>query len=95
MLSTKEPMIDYDSKFDIMYYSDGDTSHSYGDENIDNIVVVKDISSDEVVGYTIMNYKKMSTPNTEQFKELMSVIGKTVYDKMMACFDRSMSVVKM
>ena len=95
MLSTKEPMIDYDSKFDIMYYSDGDTSNSYGDEDVDNIVVVKDIGSDEVVGYTIMNYKKMSTPNTEQFKELVSVIGKSVYDKMMACFDRSMSVVKM
>lgn len=89
MLSIKEPMIDYDSKFDIMYYSDGDTSNSYGDEDINNIVVMKDINSDKVVGYTIMNYKKMATPNTEQFKELLSVIGNTIFDRMSNCFNTS------
>ncbi len=94
MLSTKEPMIDYDSKFDIMYYTDGDTSNSYGDEDIDNIVVMKDMDSDEVVGYTIMNYKKMSTPNTDQFRDLLSVIGNTIYDKMVSCFNGSKHIAK-
>lgn len=95
MLSTKEPMIDYDSKFDIMYYSDGDTSNSYGDEDIDNIVVMKDMDSNEVVGYTIMNYKKMSTPDTVQFRELISVIGNTIFERMVACFNGTKSKMKM
>ena len=80
-------MIDYDSKFDIMYYTSGNTSNSYGDEDIDNIVVLKDIDSDEIVGYTILNYKKMIAPNTEQLRELLSVISTSIYEKMMKCFN--------
>ena len=43
MLCMKNPRINYDSKFDIMYYICGDTTNSYGDEDIDNIIVLKDI----------------------------------------------------
>ena len=65
MLSTKNPRVDYDSKFDVMHYSVGDTSNVYGDEDIDNIVVLKDMDSDEIIGYTIMNFKKMIMAGSE------------------------------
>lgn len=67
MLCTNEPKIDYDSKFDILSYIWGDTSNAYGDEDIDNIVILKDIDSDEVMGYTIMNFKKICESKSSEY----------------------------
>ena len=68
MLCTKSPRIDYDAKFDVMYYICGDTSNSYGDEDVDNIVTLKDIDSDEVRGYTIMNFKRICDSHSEEYE---------------------------
>lgn len=59
--------VDYDSKFDVMYYTIGDTSNSYGDESIDNIVVLKDLDTDEITGYTIMNFKKICENKSAEY----------------------------
>ena len=80
----ENPKISYDSKFDVMYYSFGDTSNVSGDEDINNIVIMKDIDSDEVKGYTIMNFKRMSESGSELLNELISVIGQNVFEAMKA-----------
>lgn len=80
----ENPKISYDSKFDVMYYSFGDTSNVYGDEDINNIVIMKDIDSDEVKGYTIMNFKRMSESGSELLNELISVIGQNIFEAMKA-----------
>lgn len=67
MLCIKNPRIDYDSKYDIMYYACGDTTNSYGDEDIDNIIVLKDIDSDEVMGYTIMNFRRICVSHSKEY----------------------------
>lgn len=80
----ENPRISYDSKFDVMYYSFGDTSNVYGDEDINNIVVMKDIDSDEVKGYTIMGFKRMSESGSEILDKLISVIGMNIFEAMKA-----------
>lgn len=80
----ENPKINYDSKFDVMYYSFGDTSNVYGDEDINNIVVMRDIDSDEIKGYTIMGFKRMSESGSELLNKLISVIGQSIFEAMKA-----------
>lgn len=49
----------YDDKFDTLYYTIGDTSNSYGDEEPDNIVFLKDMNTDLLTGITILHFLKM------------------------------------
>lgn len=49
----------YDKDNDILYYTEGDKSNSYGDEDPDNIVFMRDIDTDILTGITIMNFLKM------------------------------------
>ena len=53
-----------------MYCTIGDTSISYGDETIDNIIVLKDIDTDEITGYTIMNFKKICENKSAEYSIL-------------------------
>lgn len=48
----------YDQQFDTLYYTLGDTSHSYGEEEIDDIVILRDLESDEITGITVLNFLK-------------------------------------
>ena len=75
MLCTKKPRISYDSKFDVMNYVYGDTSNSYGDEDEDNIIVLKDIESDEVQGYTIMNFKRICESHSKEYEIISSLFN--------------------
>lgn len=75
MLYTENPKIDYDSRFDVLYYTLGDTSNSYGDENDDGIVFIKDMDSDEIRGYTIFNFKKICFEKSDIFKYLSSLLN--------------------
>ena len=70
MLYTEKTKIDYDSKFDVLYYTWGDTSNSYGDEDDDGRVSLKDFDSDEVRGYTVFNFKRICTERTDVFNFL-------------------------
>lgn len=57
MLSTQNN-VNYDKKFDVLYYLIGDTSNSYGDEEGNNIIFLKDINTDKITGITVLNFKK-------------------------------------
>lgn len=50
--------IDYDNQFDILYCSIGDISNSYGDEIGSNLVVLRDIDTNEVTGVFIIDFEK-------------------------------------
>ena len=71
----QKPRINYDSKFDILSYIWGDTSNAYGDEDEDNIVVLKDINSDEIMGYTIMNFKRICEKQSQEYAILSKLFN--------------------
>ena len=50
--------VDYDPKFDVLYYNMSNTENSYGDEIDDNIVLLRDIDTDKITGITILGYKR-------------------------------------
>lgn len=50
--------IDYDNQFDILYCSIGDISNSYGDEIDSNLVVLRDMDTNEITGAIIMAFEK-------------------------------------
>ncbi len=77
MLCIEKLKIDYDSDYDVLYYTLGDTSNSYGDENDNGIVFMKDINSDEIMGYTIFNFKKICIEKSETFRFLSSQLNIT------------------
>lgn len=64
-------MINYDTNYDVLHVSIGDTSNSYGEEEPDNIVTLKDINTEKVTGYTIMNFKQMQ--RTKEYKKLLKL----------------------
>ena len=66
--------INYDSKFDILYLGFKDRSNSYGDEDIDNIVWLRDIFDESVTGLTIMDFYKMLSNNDERILEVKKQI---------------------
>ena len=74
MLSSLNPRIDYDPQFDVLYYAFGDTSNAYGDEDIDNIVVLKDFDTDKTVGYTIMNFKRICNEQSKTYDILKDLL---------------------
>ena len=75
MLFTRTvPMINYDSAYDVLYYKIGDTSNSYGDEDIDDIIILRDLDTDAVTGYTIMNFKHICDEKSEVYEELEKII---------------------
>ena len=78
----ENPKISYDSKFDVMYYTFGDTSNVYGDDETDGIVVMRDIDSNEVKGYTIMGFKRILESGTELINSLVSIIGLNIFEAM-------------
>lgn len=71
---------DYDSNSDILYCTFRDKSNSYGDEDPDNIVVMRDIDTDIITGITILNFmtmyknKDMRIKNVSEYIDIDSVI---------------------
>lgn len=60
MLSMKEnSSYHYDSEFDILDYIFNNQKNSYGDEEPDNIIVFRDLDTDEITGIRILDFKKM------------------------------------
>ena len=53
----------YDKINDILYYTIMDKSNSYGEEDIDNIIFMKDINTNILTGITVMNFKSMYARN--------------------------------
>ena len=53
------PSISYNREYDILYCAFSDKSNSYGDEEPDNIVIMRDIDTEEITGVTILDFIKM------------------------------------
>ena len=62
--------ISYDNKFDVLYFSFEENSNSYGDEIDDNIVMMKDIDTNDITGITVMGFLKLYNSNIECIKML-------------------------
>ena len=53
--------VDYDSRFDTLYVGLGDKSNSYGDDEQDDIIFMRDMDTDEITGFTILSFLKKHT----------------------------------
>lgn len=67
--------IDYDQKFDVLYYNTSNTENSYGDEIDDNIVILRDIDTDKITGVTIIGYNKFFVVNAQKINLLSKYIN--------------------
>lgn len=54
----KESVKNYDPDKDVLYIRFHDTSNSYGDEVINDMVVMRDMNTHNVTGITIIGLKK-------------------------------------
>lgn len=72
MLCMMQPKINYDSQFDILDYMLQPDAESYGDEEIDQIVIFRDFDTDEVTGYKIFNFKKICQEKSELYSIISS-----------------------
>ena len=61
LFTQKQIQYDYDKSNDILYCSFADKSNSYGDEDPDGIVIMRDIDSNNVTGITVFHIIKMLT----------------------------------
>lgn len=52
-------MLDYDETNDILYVTWANTDNSFGEEDPDNIIILKDLKTEEITGVTVLNLKKM------------------------------------
>ena len=75
MSSTLLNKIDYDQKFDVLYYNISNTENSYGDEIDDNIVILRDIDTDKIIGVTIIGYNEFFVVNTQKINLLTQYIS--------------------
>lgn len=66
--------INYDEKFDILYFNISDTSNSYGDQIDKHLILLKDMMTDEITGVTIYGYKKYFVANEIEKKKLSQFI---------------------
>ena len=51
--------ITYDSKYDILYVNFRTSPNSYGEEDIDHLVIFKDFDTEEITGLTIFDFKRL------------------------------------
>lgn len=53
--------VDYDSRFDTLYVAVGDKSNSYGDEDLEGIILMRDMETDDITGFTVLSFfRKLS-----------------------------------
>lgn len=48
--------INHDSENDVLYIGLGDRSNSYGDDDDDGIIILRDIDTRELTGITILDF---------------------------------------
>lgn len=57
-MSSIQNKVDYDHKYDVLYCRIDDTSNSYGDEIDSNIILLKDMDTEEITGITVLDFKR-------------------------------------
>ena len=62
MCQTK--IVDYDSRFDTLYVGLGDKTNSYGDDSSDDIIFMRDMTTDEITGFTVLSFLKKAARST-------------------------------
>lgn len=50
--------IDYDKRFDTLYVALDNKSDSYGDDSSDDIILMRDLITDSITGFTILSFFK-------------------------------------
>ena len=73
----------YDEENDILYYTSADKSNSYGDEEPDNIVFMRDIDTDVITGITILDFARMYKNNDCRMNILMEYFDVTAVVKIL------------
>lgn len=68
--------VDYDTRFDTLYVAVSDKSNSYGDDSLDDIIVMRDIGTDEITGFTILSFLKKY--RSHSLPELSGLFGISV-----------------
>ena len=56
--------IDYDKHFDTLYVALGNKSNSYGDDSSDGIILMRDLFTDSITGFTILSFLKKYRSNS-------------------------------
>lgn len=56
--------IDYDRRFDTLYVALGDKSNSYGDDSLNDIIVMRDMCTNTITGFTILSFLKKYHSNS-------------------------------
>jgi hypothetical protein len=56
--------IDYDRRFDTLYIALGNTSNSYGDDSLGDIILMRDMATDDITGITILSFLKKCHAHT-------------------------------
>ena len=67
--------VNYDDRFDILYFSIADTSNSYGDQIDSHMILLKDLNTDEITGVTIYGYKRFFTSDLNAKQKLSKYIS--------------------
>ena len=70
--------LNYDKQFDILYVNITETRSSYGDEDIDGLVVFRDFFTEELTGMTIFDFKEKQANGT--LPPLPIDIGRVIVD---------------
>ena len=92
MLFTKKQLqYDYDKSNDILYCSFADKSNSYGDEYPDNIIIMRDLCSNDITGVTVLNVFRMIREKDGRLSVLKKYINQ---DAIFLIFERIVSVYK-
>lgn len=55
--------LNFDLQNDILYIGLGDRSFSYGDETPEGVVILHDLTTEEITGITILDFKKKYLQN--------------------------------
>lgn len=66
---------DYDRENDVLYYTFSSNKNSYGDEDPDNIVFMRDIDTDELTGITILNFLTMYRKKDTRIERISKYIN--------------------
>jgi len=67
--------INYDNDHDVLYCRFSDTNNSYGDEFIDNIVLLKDFDTDVLTGITVLDFVKMCHLHDPRIKTISKYLN--------------------
>ena len=62
--------IDYDQRFDTLYVAIGDKTNSYGDDSSSGIILMRDMRTEAITGFTILSFlKKYRNRSMSHLKE--------------------------